>query len=297
MAKHGNEPSGNGSNPGAPIDPQIEPEGKKAKKGKGKKVLLIVVVVLVVIIIAAAAGGSHSGSSSNGSGQDSGAEAQAFDPANYQEVDYKTVAQSPDSYKDQKLLFKGTVIQVVEGAAETDLRVATSVDGFSDVVFVKLDPQILDGQHVIQNEYVAVYGTCIGQYTYTSALGADVSIPGIQADKVEETKSEKQETYEQVAALFSNATFQKVDEGYGNYTYTAEITNTTDLTLENVSVVLSLYDANGTKAQETYASVNSWAPGETAKFEGFSSTDASKVTPSLQAFSSNGNYYSDDSNN
>lgn len=109
---------------------------------------------------------------------------EVFNPDSYQEVSYKDVARNPDSYKGQKLRFTGKVLQVVEGTTETDLRIATD-GGYDDVVFVGYDPKILNGTRVLEDDTVTVYGTCVGQYSYTSALKAKISLPGLYADNVE----------------------------------------------------------------------------------------------------------------
>ncbi|MEE8704864.1 MAG: FIVAR domain-containing protein [Olsenella sp.] len=107
-----------------------------------------------------------------------------FNPDNYDAPAYTDVARTPDDWKGKKVTFTGRVLQVVEGSKETDLRVAT--DGsYDDIIMVGFDPSILGGTHVLEDDNVTVYGTCVGLYTYKSALGASISIPGIYADQVE----------------------------------------------------------------------------------------------------------------
>ena len=108
---------------------------------------------------------------------------EAFNPDSYQWPAFTDVARNPDNYKGQKVAFTGKVLQVVEGTSETDLRIATD-GGYDDVIFVGYDPSILGGTHVLEDDNVTIYGTCIGQYTYESALGSSISLPGIYADQV-----------------------------------------------------------------------------------------------------------------
>ena len=109
---------------------------------------------------------------------------EAFNPANYSWPAYRDVARNPDSYSGQKLAFKGKVLQVVEGDSETDLRIATD-GGYDDVIFVGFDPSIMGGTRVLEDDTVTVYGTCVGQYSYQSTLGAKLSLPGLYADQIE----------------------------------------------------------------------------------------------------------------
>ncbi|WP_143252372.1 FxLYD domain-containing protein [Bifidobacterium pseudolongum] len=88
---------------------------------------------------------------------------------------------------------------------------------------------------------------------------------------------------ETIDKMISSTQFEKKDDGYGNFTYTAVIENTSDLSFENVNVVLGLYDADGVK-QESYAHVKTWAPGEKVKFEAYSNCDATEIKPMVDYF-------------
>ncbi len=50
------------------------------------------------------------------------------------------------------------------------------------------------------------------------------------------------------------------------------------------SLVLALYDADGVKAEETYASTSSWAAGEKVRFEAIGSVDAAQVKASVSNY-------------
>lgn len=107
---------------------------------------------------------------------------EVLNPANYASVAYSDVARTPDAYAGQKLVFSGRVLQVVESSGETDLRIATDGE-WDDVVMAGFDPSIID-YRILEDDYVTVYGTCIGIYTYTATMGQQISIPGIYCDYV-----------------------------------------------------------------------------------------------------------------
>ncbi len=268
----------------AEVEDRVSKQGeeKKQKKHRGRKVLIIILVVIAAIIAIAAIGGNSAKPSS-----------EPFDPANYQQVDYATVAKTPDDYKNQKLYFVGSVLQVLEGSNETDVRLATGVSGYDDIVYVKIDNSVLGDNHLQEGQALGVYGACTGQYHYTSALGVDIAIPGLVADQLDENvETPQQQMVDKVQAIFDGATFEKTSNGYGMYDYTATIANTTDQDLSNVSVTLGLYDDSGTRVDETYVSANSWAAGESAVFDSVSTTDAAKVKAEVQTFSIGDDYYS-----
>lgn len=262
---------------------QMTSEPPKKKRHIARTILIVLAIVIGLGIVIAALGGSNSVAPSS----------EPFDPNNYQQVDYDSLAKAPEQYENENLVVTGRVIQVVEGSSETDIRLATSVNGYGDVVFVRFDPSILDGNHLVEDQTVAVYGRCTGQETYTAALGQSVSIPGMVADYIDQNaKSQKDEQNEKIQALFDGVTFEKHDEGYGSYTYSATITNNTDTSYDSVSLLVGLYDADGTRLDETYASVNSWAAGESSVFSAWSTTNAAQVKAEVQSYSIDGQYYS-----
>lgn len=99
--------------------------------------------------------------------------------------------------------------------------------------------------------------------------------------------AEKTRYEDAINSLIQGANFEKTDDGYGLYTYTAVVENTSGISFSNVSLTLALYDADGIKAEETYADTSSWAPGEKVKFEAMSDVDAARVVASVSSYDVN----------
>ena len=99
------------------------------------------------------------------------------------------------------------------------------------------------------------------------------------------TVEEKTHNDEVINGLLSLANFEKSDDGYGLYTYTAIVENTSDISFENVYLNVALYDADGVRAEECYADTSAWAPGEKVKFEVMSEVDASRLAPTVSGYS------------
>jgi len=98
---------------------------------------------------------------------------------------------------------------------------------------------------------------------------------------VEKADSER-DAVEQLAASLN---FDKASDEEGLFfTYTAIGENDTELNLEDVSLVLALYDEDGVKVEETYAGTNSWPKGEKVKFEAMSDVDAAEIKVSLDYY-------------
>lgn len=99
--------------------------------------------------------------------------------------------------------------------------------------------------------------------------------------------AEKTRNEDAINSLTQGANFEKSDDGYGLYTYTAVVENTSGISFSNVSLTLALYDADDIKAEETYANTSSWAPGEKVKFEAMSDVDAVRVVASVSSYDVN----------
>ena len=104
-------------------------------------------------------------------------------PKVYQSLPYIDVARNPDSYSGQYLTFTGRVVQVIESDSLNSIRLAT--DGsYDDIVLVSYSPSIMGGTRVLEDDTITVNGMCTGLVTYTSTMGAQISIPGMTADQI-----------------------------------------------------------------------------------------------------------------
>lgn len=104
----------------------------------------------------------------------------------YLEMDFKTLARNPDKYVCNKYVFSGKVIQVVEyesfSGTKVSLRVATK-GGYDDVVYVTYTRKDGEGR-ILEDDKIKVYGDFNGLYTYTTILGASISLPSFNAESI-----------------------------------------------------------------------------------------------------------------
>lgn len=98
-------------------------------------------------------------------------------------ITYKQLARTPDEYKGKKVKFQGTVLQVIEGDDENQGRLATK-DGYDDVIYFGYDPDLLDVR-LLEDDVITIYGTSIGVYSYTTVMGATVTLPAVWIDRIE----------------------------------------------------------------------------------------------------------------
>ena len=97
--------------------------------------------------------------------------------------------------------------------------------------------------------------------------------------------TEKAQIKEDLDGLIAGASWELVDQGYGSYVYSAVIENTTDYTFENVGLIFSLYDAEGVKTEDSYASTQNWAPGQKVRFEAYVFTEVSDMEVAVDYYS------------
>lgn len=169
----------------------------KSKSSKGKICAAILGVFVFLIIAIAACGSDKEPSTSVPTATQSTSSSttapkpaptptptpEPFNPDSYQwGIEYKSIARTPDTYKGQKLAYRGKVIQVLEGDP-VNLRVAVGGD-YNMILFVTFKKDILSSR-VLEDDFITVYGTYMGVYTYESTSGAEITIPWINAAQIE----------------------------------------------------------------------------------------------------------------
>ena len=60
---------------------------------------------------------------------------------------------------------------------------------------------------------------------------------------------------------------------------------TTEYEFENVGLIFALYDADGVKIEDTYASTQNWKPGDKVRFEAYVFTDAASMDVAVDYYS------------
>lgn len=102
------------------------------------------------------------------------------------EYDYKDLLRNDADYVGKKIKVKGQVVQVVnesdDGSTQSEYRVATQEDEFLDGYLG--DDIILyftrgDAPKMLEDDIVTIYGEYSGSESYTTILGAEVTVPVI----------------------------------------------------------------------------------------------------------------------
>lgn len=100
--------------------------------------------------------------------------------------DYTELARDPDTYVGKNVKFVGEVIQVSEGSGSTIMRVNVTKGkyGWDDTMYVTYTPKSGEPR-ILEDDIIAIYGEMQPIKTYTTVMGADVSIPAIDAKYID----------------------------------------------------------------------------------------------------------------
>lgn len=99
-------------------------------------------------------------------------------------ITYDQLARNPDDYLFEKVKFRGTVIQVMEGDGQTQIRLAVN-DDYDLILFAEFDAAVLDSR-ILEDDTITIRGLSSGLITYESTMGGSISIPGVIIDQIEQ---------------------------------------------------------------------------------------------------------------
>ncbi len=173
----------------------------KVKKPIFKKWWFWVIIVFAIIVLVAESGESDSSSTSSQTSNtqsisENSVEESSSEPeltyeeeiATYSEIDFETLSRNPDKHKGEKFKFTGQVIQAQEPTFgnTVELRINVTKETYeyiddvtwTDTIYATVE--IPDGEdRILEDDIITFYGECDGLYSYTSVLGAKVSLPKI----------------------------------------------------------------------------------------------------------------------
>lgn len=107
--------------------------------------------------------------------------------AQCQKISYKDLARYPEKYKGEYVKFSGEIVQVCSEAKSeyyySTYRLAT-YRGYDNVIYIYVD-NYGSGRRILEDDKVTIYGKYKGLYTYTTVMGASVTIPSIEVEYIE----------------------------------------------------------------------------------------------------------------
>ena len=165
---------------GANLNENAQKEVKTEKKGLRSKIdkkmaLGCCIGIIIIFGLVVLLGGN---SNHNTHADDNMSEADF--KSNCTAIDYDVLNKNANNHTGEKLKFTGKIIQIQEDNNGGKIRLAT--DGsYSNVVYVEYKGT----NNFVENDQVTVYGYCDGAYTYTSTIGAQITLPKIDAKYID----------------------------------------------------------------------------------------------------------------
>lgn len=145
-----------------------------------------------------------------------------------------------------------------------------------------LDVDAINEWNSIYNERVSILKEILDSYEVKTDekhenVRSQLMTDGRNAQKAANVKAALQNIADGIQFAFA-------DDGWGNITGTATVTNNTGMNFETAQFDIQLYDEAGVRTETTYSSVENWNDGETVNIEiyvGNAGSPASvKVVPS-----------------
>lgn len=98
---------------------------------------------------------------------------------------FEQLARNPESVKGTKVKLTGEVVQVMEGTYSNSLRVNITKKGtystyYTDTIYVSYEPKVGEDK-ILEDDIITIYGTAQGDYSYTSTMGAKITLPYVSA--------------------------------------------------------------------------------------------------------------------
>lgn len=100
---------------------------------------------------------------------------------------YKEIARNPNTYKGKRAKITGEVIQVQQDGNEVVLRVnITKNNGYyEDTIMTGYEYADDNEDRILEGDIITLYGELYGTVTYTSVLGADITVPAVKTKYLE----------------------------------------------------------------------------------------------------------------
>lgn len=154
--------------------------GAKNKKPLFKRVSTYLILVVIIVIAAIIAGSGNQYKLSDDAEKMSEKDYKAACEA----VDYKDIMRDSDKFVGKKVKFTGEVSQVVYDSedGESDYLIAVTkgdYDLYTDNVHVYYN--VGDGEKLIEEDIVTLYGEISGEFTYKSIFGESITVPEMTA--------------------------------------------------------------------------------------------------------------------
>lgn len=106
----------------------------------------------------------------------------AYDTTSFPRPKYNDAMRYPERFDGTQISIYGRVIQKLVSRDRVNLRVATAWS-YDNVFYVTYNQSKIEVP-VIEDDYITVYGTSTGNYTYSAIWGNEITIPSMEAERI-----------------------------------------------------------------------------------------------------------------
>lgn len=99
-------------------------------------------------------------------------------------ITYDQLARTPDDFEGKKVKFYGQVVQVMTGDGVTQLRFKAN-DDYDQVLYLEYSNNIVKTR-ILEDDYITIYGTSEGLFSYQSTMSGTITIPAVSVDKIDQ---------------------------------------------------------------------------------------------------------------
>lgn len=99
-------------------------------------------------------------------------------------ITYENLARNPDTYMLEKVKFYGRIVQVIKGDDVSQFRFAID-DDYDQVILIEISEDQLSNNRLLEDDYITIRGISYGEYTYSSAIGGEITVPAVVVDSFE----------------------------------------------------------------------------------------------------------------
>lgn len=206
--------------------------------------------------------------------------------------DFEEIARYPSAHNGEYTVFTGEVIQVMESAGITILRVNITNTGneyysyYTDTIYVTY--KFSDGLKVLEGDIITMWGKSTGEESYTAIFGQTITIPSFTAYYAELNQSNNSASVKPSNAFDESkvlsqlqVTTYTMDTLFSHYAF-VEVTNNSEYDLK-ISVDLKYYNAAGNLVGADSRSENAIQSGTSVLFYTMPDEDFASIEYELSA--------------
>lgn len=142
------------------------------------KSMVLSIIVFLVSVMALGSSSDGNSKSNNNEMSESDYKSQSV------EVTYDQIAREPNKYKGTYVKIKGNIVQIQDNGSSAALRVNITEEEYNDIVWVNYS-YAANEKKLLQDDTINIWGISKGEISYTSILGAKITVPEVNAEYIE----------------------------------------------------------------------------------------------------------------